>query len=291
MPVPRVSIAVPVYNCERFVGQSIESLLAQTFTDFELLVVDNCSTDGTEGICRSYTARDSRVRYVRNERNIGGPSNFRRAFHLSRGEYQKWSTADDYWEPTVIEKGVALLDANPELVLAYPRTNLVTVDGELIRHYDDHLHLMEDSPSVRFRRVLDTTTLCHAHLGVVRRSAMFKTRLLGTELASDIRFLAELSLHGKFAVIPEYLFSRRFHEQASSWERTNMDRQRAYYDPGHSTLFGMHTWRRYARLTEAAFRAPIGARERAKVLKYLARKVMGQSSVLWKEVKALGHAR
>ena len=139
--------------------------------------------------------------------------------------------------------------------------------------------------------MIDTSTLCHAHLGVVRRSAMLRTRLIGTELASDIRFLAELSLYGKFAVIPEYLFYRRFHEQASSWERDNMDRQRAYYDPSKTTVFGMHTWRRYARLTAAVLRAPLGARERAKILKYLGRQVHPQSSVLWKEVKSLGHAR
>jgi glycosyltransferase involved in cell wall biosynthesis len=291
MASPRVSIGLPVYNGERFIAQSLDSLLAQTFADFELLVVDNCSTDRTGEIVRDYVARDRRVRYVRNDRNVGGPGNFRKAFLLCSGEYHKWSTADDYWEPTVVEKGVALLDADPGLVLAYPRTRLVKEDGELIREFDDHLHLMQDSPALRFRRVLETSTLCHAHLGVLRRSAMLRTQLIGSELASDIRFLAELSLHGKFAVIPEYLFNRRFHQDSSSWERENMDRQRAYYDPARSTRFGMHTWRRYARLTRAAFTAPIGALERAKVLKYLATKAMGQGRVLWQEVKALGHAR
>jgi glycosyltransferase involved in cell wall biosynthesis len=288
---PRVSIAVPVYNGERFVAQSLDSLLAQTYTDFELVIVDNCSTDGTEDICRSFASRDPRVRYFRNERNIGGPGNFCRAFRLSRGEYHKWSTADDYWEPTVVEKGVALLDANPELVLAYPRTRLVTGDGTLIREFDDHLHLMEDSPAKRMRRVLDTSTLCHAHLGVLRRSAMLRTSLMGSELASDIRFLAELSLYGKFAVIPEYLFYRRFHEDCSSWERDNMDRQRAYYDPGRNTVFGMHTLRRYAHLTAAAFHAPLGARERTRVIKSLGRRLMWQGKAFWREVKGMGHAR
>lgn len=288
---PRVSIAMPVYNGERFVRQSLDSLLAQTFTDFELVIVDNCSTDGTEAICREYLARDRRVRYVRNERNIGGPANFRRSFELCSAEYHKWSTADDYWDPTVVEKGVALLDADPDLVLAYPRTKVVNEHGDLIREFDDHLHLMDEAPSRRFRKVLDTSTLCHAHLGVLRRSAMLRTTLIGGELASDIRFLAELSLQGKFAVIPEYLFYRRFHQDASSWERENMDRQRAYYAPGRNGAFGMHTWRRFARLTTAVLRAPIGARERYRLLSYLANKFASQGGNLWKEVKALGHAR
>jgi glycosyltransferase involved in cell wall biosynthesis len=177
-------------------GRPVDSLLAQTFSDFEFVIADNCSTDGTEAICRDYVARDPRVRYFRNERNIGGPANFRRSFELCTGEYHKWSTADDYWAPTMIEKGVALLDANPELVLAFPRTKVVDAEGHLIRDFDDHLDLMQDLPSVRFRRVLDTTSLCHAQLGVLRRSVMLKTQLIGSELASDIRFLAEMSLYG-----------------------------------------------------------------------------------------------
>ena len=78
--MPRVSIAMPVYNGERFLRQAVDSLLAQTFSDFEFVIADNCSTDGTEAICRDYVARDPRVRYYRNERNIGGPANFRRSF-------------------------------------------------------------------------------------------------------------------------------------------------------------------------------------------------------------------
>jgi hypothetical protein len=191
----------------------------------------------------------------------------------------------------VVEKCVAVLDADPQVVLAYPRTRLVTHDGTLIREHDDHLHLMDDSAAKRMLTVIDTTTLCHAHLGVLRRSAMLRTGLIGTELASDIRFLAELSLYGKFAVVPEYLFYRRFHEDSSSWERDNMDRQRAYYDPGRSTAFGMHTWRRYAHLTAAAFRAPLGAYERARVIKNLGRRLMWHRRALWQEVKGMGHAR
>jgi hypothetical protein len=186
---------------------------------------------------------------------------------------------------------VALLDADPELVLAFPRTKVVDDEGNLIRDFDDHHHLMQDLPSLRFRRVMDTTSLCHAHLGVLRRSVMLKTRLIGGELASDIRFVAEMSLYGKFYVIPEYLFFRRFHEKASSWEREDMERQRAYYAPGSNGSFGMHTWRRFAGLTAAVMRAPIAARERVRLLRYLAEKFARKRSVLWQEVKALGHIR
>src|SRR5262249_18791456 len=85
--VPRVSIGLPVYNGAEFLEEAIESLLGQTFKDFELLISDNDSTDGTEEICRRYAARDPRIHYWRNTRNIGGMRNANLTLQLSRGEY------------------------------------------------------------------------------------------------------------------------------------------------------------------------------------------------------------
>ena len=82
-PTPRVSIGLPVYNGDNFVGQAIESLLAQTYEDIELIVSDNASTDGTEDICRTFAAQDERVRYFRNAENIGLVRNYNQTFTLS----------------------------------------------------------------------------------------------------------------------------------------------------------------------------------------------------------------
>jgi len=294
--MPRVSIGVPVYNGERFIRQSVESLLAQTYGDFELVITDNASKDGTEEVCRELVKKDKRVRYVRNDKNLGGPGNFRRVFALCSGEFHKWSTADDFWEPTVIEKCVAVLDREPDVVLCYPKSNIVDASGGLIELYEDSLHLQEDSPRARFIRVVEETRLCHAHLGVIRRAAMKRTSLIGGELASDIRFLAELSLYGKFFVLPEYLFSRRFHETASSWERgprgiegeekENWDLQRAYYDPERMTRSGisMNYWRRYGNFLWAVTHAPISLREKAGIYRYIGRKMKQQRGLLKKEL-------
>lgn len=292
--MPRVSIGVPVYNGERFIRQSVESLLAQTYGDFELVITDNASKDGTEEVCRELVKKDKRVRYVRNDKNLGGPGNFRRVFALCSGEFHKWSTADDFWEPTVIEKCVAVLDREPDVVLCYPKSNIVDASGGLIELYEDSLHLQEDSPRARFIRVVEETRLCHAHLGVIRRAAMKRTSLIGGELASDIRFLAELSLYGKFFVLPEYLFFRRFHETSSSWERgtregveeKEWDRQRSYYDPEGITRSGisMNYWRRYGNLLWAVTRAPIAMREKAGLYRYLGRKMRQQRGLLKKEL-------
>jgi glycosyltransferase involved in cell wall biosynthesis len=292
--MPRVSIGVPVYNCERFIRQSVESLLSQTYGDFELVITDNASKDGTEEICRALASIDKRVRYVRNERNLGGPGNFRRVFSLCSGELHKWSTADDYWDPTFIEKCVAVLDRHPDVVACYSKTKFVDASGNFIENYEDHLHLQEPSPGARFIRVLEETTKCHVHLGVVRRAAMMRTSLIGNELASDIRFLAELALHGKFFVLPEYLFFRRFHETSSSWERgivgkpeKDWDSQRSYYDPEKKTLsgIGMNYWRRYGCLLRAIAQSPIDFREKMGLYRYIAGKMKKKRRLLFQELK------
>src|SRR3954470_1068595 len=92
---PRVSIGLPVYNGQRFLAPAVSSLLAQTFADFELVICDNASTDDTEAICRRFAERDPRVRYHRNEQNVGAAPNFNRALALSTGQYFKWAAHDD----------------------------------------------------------------------------------------------------------------------------------------------------------------------------------------------------
>src|SRR5262249_49825759 len=119
MSAPRVTVGIPVYNGEAYLSQSISSILAQTFTDFELIISDNGSTDGTEQICREYAAKDHRIHYHREETNRGAAWNHNRLVELARGEYFKWQCADDLGAPQMIAECVAELDANPELVLCY----------------------------------------------------------------------------------------------------------------------------------------------------------------------------
>ena len=107
---PRVSIGLPVYNGERYIAETLDSLLAQTFHDFELIISDNASQDRTEEICRSYASTDTRVRYVRNATNLGAPRNYRRAFELSSGEYFRWANCDDLFSPESLARCVEVLD-------------------------------------------------------------------------------------------------------------------------------------------------------------------------------------
>ncbi len=255
--MPKVSIAVPAYNCERYIERSLQSLLAQTYSDFEIVVSDNASTDRTADICDAIARTDSRVRVVRRTENVGGPGNFRYVFGLCSGEYHKWSTADDYWDPQYLEKCVAVLDQRPDVVLCYSRTTLIDADGTRLSSYEDNLDLQDDSPRRRYHNFFQLIGLCNAHLGVIRRAAMEHTGLIGNEIGSDEHFLAELSLHGKFAVVPEYLFFRRFHPQSSSWDRQSCEHQRQYYDPGRRGGFSMQAWRKYRALFDGIWRSPV----------------------------------
>ena len=96
---PRVSIGLPVRNGARYLGEAVDSLLRQTYTDFELIISDNASTDQTEAICRAYVARDPRVRYYRSSQDVGLANNYNYLFIRARGEYFKWAAADDVHEP------------------------------------------------------------------------------------------------------------------------------------------------------------------------------------------------
>ncbi|WNC86000.1 glycosyltransferase family 2 protein [Thermosynechococcus sp. QKsg1] len=89
-----LSIGMPVYNGAKFIREALDSLLAQTFTDFELIISDNASTDETEAICREYAAKDKRIRYVRQAQNLGAAANFKYVLDEARGEYFMWAAAD-----------------------------------------------------------------------------------------------------------------------------------------------------------------------------------------------------
>jgi glycosyltransferase involved in cell wall biosynthesis len=101
--IPKVSIGMPVFNGEKFIREALDSLLAQTFTDFELIISDNASTDATETICREYEVRDERVRYVRQVENLGAAANFQFVLDEGRGEYFMWAAHDDYRSVDCIE--------------------------------------------------------------------------------------------------------------------------------------------------------------------------------------------
>src|SRR6266567_2589360 len=132
---PLLSIGLFVFNGERFLGETLDSILNQTFTDFELIISDNASTDRTAEISQAYARRDSRIRYYRGEKNMGPGWNVRRVYELATGKYFKWAAADDLMEPDLLRRCVEVLESDPECVVAYARTMQVDENGTFIANY------------------------------------------------------------------------------------------------------------------------------------------------------------
>jgi glycosyltransferase involved in cell wall biosynthesis len=207
-----------VYNGERFLPRALDALLCQTYVDFELIISDNGSTDGTESICRRYATRDARVRYVRADANQGVVRNFNRCAELARGELFKWQAADDLVARTFLEKCVAVLDADPSVVLAFARTLIIDEEDRPKRLNDYDAEADDPRPHVRFSRVinLDTRRHCAQEVyGVVRTAALRSTPLYEPYVRTDSILLARLALLGRFRAVEEPLFLNREHEDRS----------------------------------------------------------------------------
>ena len=117
--VPRLSIGLPVYNGENFLAESIESLLGQSYEDFELIISDNASTDDTEDICRTYAEKDPRIRYIRQRHNIGSAPNHNFVIEQAGGDLFKHASHDDLYARDLLKLCVAALDEHPQVVLAH----------------------------------------------------------------------------------------------------------------------------------------------------------------------------
>ncbi len=279
---PRVSVAVPVYNGERYLAEALESLLTQTYEDFELIVCDNASTDRTGEIARSYAAQDKRVRYACNEENLGAHRNFRRSFELSSGEYFRWASADDLSGPELLTRCVEVLDREPRVVLAYPKTRFIDERGRCFSDYDDGLHLQSPKARERFRQVLKRLRRCNALYGLMRAEVMRRTRLLGTYMAADVVFLAELSLYGTFWEVPEFLFYRRFHPDAAS--SMNEAQLRAFYYPDNPHQSRMWQWRHLWEYLHAVWHAPLNVPDKLHLQLLLVRRALVNSDTLAREL-------
>jgi glycosyltransferase involved in cell wall biosynthesis len=280
---PIVTIGLPVYNSERYLQQSLESLLAQTCRDFVLVISDNASTDSTPDICQRYARADSRIRYHRNAVNIGNPRNFNRVFELTETPYLKWSTADDFWAPSFLEKALEVMERDPGVALCYPQAVLVDAQGQNPQNYDDVMHLVQDDPAERFLAVVKNIKLAHQHLGVIRMSHLRRTRLLGMHSGSDINLLAELSLYGRYVELPERLFFRRFHKDSGSWKRGDAAHEARVYHAA-SRRIGFPKWRTQIGFFSAALRSPLPIASKLHVSAVLARRFAWQRSELKDEL-------
>jgi len=280
--MPHVSIGMPVYNGEPFLKEALDALLAQTFTDFELIISDNASTDETEAICREYSKKDSRIRYFRNKENLGAAFNYNRVFDLALGEYFKWAAADDLCAPDYLEKCTVVLDRQPEVALCYPKTTIIDERGNMIMHYDDNLNLRSVRVVERFQQALCRIRKCNAVFGLIRSDILRKSQKIKNYQASDRVLLLELTLFGQFYEIPEYLFFRRDHAKASSSNRSR-ESQQDFFDPKTKDRISLVYWNLLFHTFELITRAPIKMTKKFSLVLSLFRGAVSQRWHLMKE--------
>jgi glycosyltransferase involved in cell wall biosynthesis len=271
---PCVSIGLPVFNGENYLTEALDSIVVQTYSDFELIISDNASTDRTEEICRAYAAKDERIRYLRNETNLGAAKNFNRVFELTSGEYFKWAAHDDLCAPEYLERCVEILDREPDIVLCYPKTSIVNEHGELVENYFDGFNLRSLKPHERFRDFFHAPGLCNPIFGLIRASVLKRTPLIGSYAASDRVLLGELALLGQLHEVPEYLFFRRGHPQRSMAANVTDSQIAVWFDPAIRRRVLLPRWRRFFEYLKAIKRAPLSWSERARCYMQIGRFVL-----------------
>jgi glycosyltransferase involved in cell wall biosynthesis len=277
--VPRLSIGLPVYNGEKYLAESLDALLGQSYEDFELIISDNASTDGTSEICHQYEKRDSRIRYVRQPHNIGCAGNHNYVVEQARGELFKWSSDDDLYARDLLKYCVDALDQLPNVVLAHSWTAMIDGSGSVTRAVAYPLATASVSAPERFRSLLFDSG-GDDDGGVIRTSVLRRTPLHGSYYHADRTVITELALYGPFYQVPDWLYFRRDHPErltrafvdVRGW-CANQDPRRA--DPlRHPTarLYTEYIWAYVA----AIRRASLSAAEQRECYAHLARWVLSR---------------
>ncbi len=284
---PTVSIGLPVYNGEDYIQEALDSILAQTYTDFELIISDNASTDATERICREFAKKDNRVRYIRNKVNFGAAKNYNVLVDLAEGKYFKWAAHDDLLAPTYLEKCIETFKKHPEAILVYPQTEEIDEKGCLLNVFDDGFNLTSDKPHERFKNFFEAPKRCNPVFGLMRTDDLKRTAMIGSYKSSDKILLGQFALLGKIYEVPERLFYRRIHSGMSTvahkseadiatWFSTEKRKSIQYLFP---------RWRWVFEHFKNITRAPINYTERVKCYFYVVKHLVMHKRWTKREIK------
>lgn len=269
--MPGLIVGMPVYNGSAHIAKALDSLLAQTYTDFALIISDNCSTDDTEEICREYERRDERVRFTKRETNRGATANYNGLVNMAEAEYFKWASSNDICKDTFFAKCISALEHNPNAVLCYPKTLLLNPSTNESTPYEDNLNLVCDDPVSRFVAVTKRLALCNVMNGVFRLRTLRSSSLMGNFIAGDKNMIAEIALAGQIVEVPEYLFIRKMDSETATKLKSEADVQ-AHIDPRHKNpvlfQYWVHIFSYIGRILQSN---NISARQKFQLLAYLCR--------------------
>ncbi len=280
-----MSIGLPVYNGEEFLEDALASVAAQTFSDYELIISDNASSDATPSIAQRHAARDPRIRYHRNPNNIGGDRNYYRCIELSRGKYFLGVAHDDRLHPDYLRRVVEVMEADPSVVFCHSRASRIDGSGEVVGAYEARPFSTSPLPRDRFRDAIGLRPVI-AHLGVIRTSVLRRMPPLVVYPASDAYWQAEFALRGRLVEIPEPLFYRRVHVRSGG--AIPLHERIRWSDPSRAGAVIFPAWRRPMEYARSVMRVPLTPTERlqcmAEIVRYQWRR--GGARPLLRDVKS-----
>jgi glycosyltransferase involved in cell wall biosynthesis len=280
---PTVSVGMPVYNDSKYVRTALDALRAQTLTDFEVIISDNASTDGTRDICEEYVRLDKRFRYIRQPTNIGAPRNWNAVVHEARGEFFKWSSGNDYCAPEMLQRCVDALRADPTAVLCYGRTQIIDEADRQLDVYRGDISIVDDRPSERFARSRNIS-MNNAQQGVVRRAVLMQTSLDRLYPHGDLALMSELALRGSFLLLPEVLLFRRSGTNSITARRSRAEIQRIFNPQARSEM-KLVLGRLHADHFASVARAPIPLTEKLRAWAHSLRRVVWDRAELLNELR------
>ena len=269
---PRISIGLPVFNGERFLLETLESIAAQTFGDFEVAISDNASTDATGEIARDFALRDSRFVYSRSERNLGAAPNYNRAYSMTSGPLFKWAAHDDVLAPTYLERCLAQLEAVPDAVLCQSLFHYIDESSQILGTYASELEGVDgDRASGRFAAVVLKPHPCNEFFGLIRREALTGSLLHASFHGADRALMAQLALRGRLLVVRDPLLRMREHLTRYTRSAVRPADRLAWHDASRAGVRELPTLRLYREYLAMVRSEPLEDRERRACLGYLAR--------------------
>ncbi|MCC8370493.1 MAG: glycosyltransferase [Rickettsia endosymbiont of Stiretrus anchorago] len=205
---PKISIVLPVYNREKLLPKAIESCLNQTFTDFELIIIDDCSKDKSFEIAKKYAKQDQRIKVIRNEPNKRLPASLNIAFKEARGQYFTWTSDDNLLHENALAKMNEVLDNSPDIGLVYTDYTLIDEQGKI------GARLYQESPE--FLPIRDCVGACFLYRADIAK--MVGGYNENMHLVDDYEYWLRFGLVTKFAHIPESLYFYMVHDQSLTTE-------------------------------------------------------------------------
>ena len=230
--LPKVSVIIPNYNHARYLPQRIESVLNQTFTDFEVLILDDCSPDNSQEVINAYATRDTRISVHLNEKNSGSTfAQWNKGVDLAKGEYIWIAESDDYCEPTLLERLVPLLDANPNVGIAFAQSAIVDENGKLINSFNENYKFIyksdrweNDFIAIGSKEVADylifSNTIPNAS-GALMRKKVYEAAggaEIGWRLNGDWFFYVKMLLRSDLAYVADHLNYFRMHHNTQRYK-------------------------------------------------------------------------